>query len=247
MSDAITPTKHSSVFISYAKQDEAIADFVQNVLNRAGYRASTFTTSVPAGDRWISSITLSLETADVVVALISKAALESDWVLYEISASIASVEKSSRKRIIPVALSKDVVPSGVLSQYQWVTTSGGPQEVADAVIRALNEPPIADKALERAEALLNLERVQKYLSIEEERWKEQIGQRNALATRSLILLLSFIIIVDAILVIVVYKPSPGVTAAITGVLTAFSTSLAFISGRISARDERGKSGGGPRN
>jgi hypothetical protein len=247
MSDAVTPTKHASVFISYAKQDEAIADFIQSALNRAGYRASTFTTSVTAGDRWISSINLSLETADVVVALISKAALESHWVLYEISASIVAVEKSSRKRIIPVALSKDLVPAGVLSQYQWVTTSGEPQEVVDAVIQALNEPPITDKALERTEALLNLERVQKHLNIAEERWEERIGRRNAQATRFLIPILSFIILAVAILVVVVYKPSSGVTTAISGVLTAFSAGLAYISGRISTRDERGTSDGRPRN
>ena len=98
MSDQVAQAMRTSIFVSYAKQDEAVADYVQAFLNQAGYRASTFTTNISAGDRWISSVHLSLTTADVVVILLSRAALESPWVLYEISASIASVENSSRKR-----------------------------------------------------------------------------------------------------------------------------------------------------
>ena len=242
MSDAVTPTRHASVFISYAKQDEAIADFVQNALNKAGYRAATFTASVSAGDRWISSINLSLETADAIVALISKAALESHWVLYEVSASIASVENSSRKRIIPVSLSKDLVPSGVLSQYQWIITSGEPHEVADAVIRALDEPRTSDKTLERTEALLNLERVQKHLNLEEERWTERIGQRNAKARRFFIIVLAFILLGASILVVIAATSNSHVTGAIASLLSASSAILAGVASRISTRAERGTSG-----
>src|ERR1035438_10486483 len=108
MGGPVAPTRNVSVFLSYAKQDEPIADYVQSFLNRAGYRTSTFTTSVTPGDRWISSISQSIETADVVVILLSEASLESPWVLYEISASIASVERSSSKQVIPVALGRNI-------------------------------------------------------------------------------------------------------------------------------------------
>ena len=60
MGESATPLRHMTVFISYAKQDESVADYVQNVLNRAGYHTSTFTTSIAPGDRWISSISQSL-------------------------------------------------------------------------------------------------------------------------------------------------------------------------------------------
>jgi hypothetical protein len=251
MSDAIAPTKHASVFISFAKPDEAIASYVQNALNKAGYDASTFTTSVTAGDRWISSISLSLEIADAVVILISKAALESHWVLYEVSASIASVEKSSRKRIIPVALSKDLVPSGVLAQYQWVFTSGEPQEVADAVIQALGQPLTPDKALERSEVLMRLERVQELMITQVEQWEGRTRERNNRAARTLILILILALLVIAIAAIIITKPNSGITIAVaTGAGTLFgaaSVSLAPILSRNSTRTERGASDDRPRS
>lgn len=251
MSDAVIPTRRASVFISFAKPDEAIADYVQNALNRAGYQASTFTSGVTAGDRWISSISLSLETADSVVILISKAALESHWVLYEVSASIAAVEKSSRKRIIPVALSRDLVPSGILAQYQWVFTTGAPQEVADAVIQALDQPFTPNKALERAEVLLRLERVQEAMNIERERWEDRTRDRNSRATRRLIPAFSFVLLVAVIVIVVITRPNAGIITAVTSlagtIFGAASASFALISNRDSARHGRGTSDDRPRS
>jgi len=247
MSDAVTPTKQISVLISYAKQDEAIADFVQNVLNEAGYHASTFTAGVLAGDRWISSINLSLETADVVVLLLSKAALESPWVLYESSASIASVEKSSNKRIIPVALDKDLAPSGVLSQYQWITTSGDPREVADSVIRALVGSRTLDKAFERSETLRNLENVEYILKFETATWEAQRKQRNDRALMLLALISTFAILAVAIAAIILTKPNPNVLASIGAIGSIVFGGLGYVVGRLSFHHERGASNDRPRN
>jgi hypothetical protein len=241
MTEAITPTRHLSVFISYAKQDEKVADSVQNFLNQAGYRASTFTTSVSPGDRWISSISLSLETADAVIILLSRAALESPWVLYEISASIASVERSSYKRVIPVALSKDLAPSGVLAQYQWIITSGDPREVANAVIQALQEPHAFDKAQERSEARQNLQRVQYFLDIEKLRWDKQQDQRLARALRIVAVALALVLLAIAISVTVLAKPHSAVIATLFAVLPAVATGLVgyfFGRGRQGVSDDR---------
>jgi hypothetical protein len=49
------------------------------------------------------------------------------------------------------------------------------------------------------------------------------------------------------LIVVVIKPSSSVATAITTLAAVASTSLGFISGRISTRDERGASGDRPRS
>lgn len=245
MSDAVAPTKHASVFISFAKHDEAIADYVQNALNKAGYQASTFTMAATAGDRWISQLSLSLESADAVVILISKAATESHWVLYEVSASIAAVEMSSRKRIIPIALSGDLVPSGVLAQYQWVFTTGEPQEVADAVIRALEQPSTPDKALERTEVLLKLERVQAAMDAQLESWEERTLYRNSLAARWLTLVLFCTLLVTVVVVFIIFQLNSSVIAAVAGasgiIFGAAATRFGAMSSRDFTRDRQGES------
>jgi TIR domain len=242
MGDAIAPTKHLSVFISYVKQDELIADYVQNSLNRAGYRTSTFTSITP-GDRWISSINQSLENVDIVVILLSKAAMKSPWILYEISASVASAETGSGKQVIPVALGKDVSPSGVLAQYQWIITSGDPHEVADLIIEALAVPRRPDKDQERQGALKNLWLTQNLFDEEVARYAVERRRRDTRFAGLLILL--FLLVLALLFGVSIYLAASGkITIAALGfatLATAFITGLlGFGAGRIAGgmRDDR---------
>jgi TIR domain len=241
MSDQAAPAVRASIFICYAKQDEAVADYVQHALNQAGYQAATFTTNTTAGDRWISSINLSLATADVVVILLSRAALESPWVLYEISASIASVEKSSHKRVIPVALDKNLTPSGVLAQYQWIVTSGDPQEVASSVVDALRESRDFDKAQERALARKDLSQVHSILSIEEEAWESKQRVR----TRRANFVLLCIAAVSVVFVSVSFFFAIGTSIDRAAAVGVAAPAIAGIIGYVFGRFAKGVTDDGP--
>jgi hypothetical protein len=150
---SITPRR---IFISYAKEDERTASAVRDALSRAGYRPSAMTADIPPGGRWIAIIFESLNAADTIVLLLSRSAEKSSWVNYETAAAIAATERSRHKRIIPVALGKNVSPSGLLAPYQWVLTSGNPGEVADAVLKAIEEASTVDKDEERESARQSL-------------------------------------------------------------------------------------------
>ena len=157
MAEHASITKAQSVFISYVKEDERVAEALRRTLINAGYRVDTMGSDIQAGARWTARIFDSLESADVVVVLLSKAAMKSLGVIYETAASVAAVEKSSHKRIIPVSLDKDLSPSGLLASYQWIFTSGDPAEVSKAVLDALERGTTLDKAQERAVARRGIE------------------------------------------------------------------------------------------
>lgn len=239
MGESTTPLKHMTVFVSYAKQDESVADYLQNFLNRAGYRTSTFTANIAPGDRWISSISQSLVGADVIVILLSKAALASPWITYEISASIASAETGSGKRVIPVTLGKEITPSGILAQYQWISTSGDPEEVAQRVIQALRAPYEHDKVRERENALRNLAQAGQALALDEFMWSLARSNRNASLANSL-LLAAFILIalagigtLIAVLLVAVHGNSWSLAAGIaSATLSLMAIPLAYIIGRF---------------
>ena len=236
MSESTTPLKHMTVFVSYAKQDEPVADYLQNFLNRAGYRTSTFTTNITPGDRWISSISQSLAGADVIVILLSKAALESPWIIYEISASVASAETSPGKRVIPVALGRDISPSGILAQYQWINTSGDSEEVAQRVIQALVAPYVHDKALERENALLNLHRAAQALELDEFAWSLKSNNRNASLAKRLVLFAIVMLIAIAAagaFIAAHVRSSEPLFWSVAGIIgSLITTSLGYIFGRF---------------
>jgi hypothetical protein len=244
MGESITPLKHKTVFVSYAKQDEPVADYLQNFLNRAGYRTSTFTANIAPGDRWISSINQSLEMADVIVILLSKSALESPWISYEISVSVASAETGSGKRVIPVSLGRDISPSGILAQYQWINTSGNPEEVAQRVMQALEAPYEHDKAQERENALRNLTQAEYILGQDVRIWVQKSNERNTLLA-SRLLLFTVLILVGLIavgIIITVLGNSPSLGLSIIGALVAIvTTPLAYIIGRFRSGVPDGRS------
>lgn len=85
----------TSVFISYARQDGALAEQVEDALKRAGVETWS-DRDLTVGSPWSRDIMTALEEAAAVVVLVTPASLESDWVQHEWSAAI---EKS--KRVIP--------------------------------------------------------------------------------------------------------------------------------------------------
>jgi nucleoside 2-deoxyribosyltransferase len=92
------------VFLSHSSADVAFARKLRNLLfERAN--AQVFTDEdLSAGEDWITKLRLELDVADVVVALLTPASVDSKWVLHEIGAAWAL-----EKPIVSVITRRDLL------------------------------------------------------------------------------------------------------------------------------------------
>ncbi len=84
------------VFVSNTPSDPLIARKLRDLLRRAGARIFT-SEDLNAGAKWQAQLRKEMVAADVVVAVLSGSALESDWVMQEMGAAWAL-----EKPILPV-------------------------------------------------------------------------------------------------------------------------------------------------
>ena len=92
------------VFVSHSDADTVFARKLRNLLFQRA-NAQVFTTEeLSAGERWETKLRHELAAADVVVALLTPASVDSSWVLHEIGAAWAL-----EKPIIPVVTRRDVL------------------------------------------------------------------------------------------------------------------------------------------
>ena len=76
------------VYLSATSHDEAKARIVQRAFEEAG--TTVFSSAeVPVGSRWVDVIRDAMGEARAFVALLSRPALHSDWVLFEIGGALA--------------------------------------------------------------------------------------------------------------------------------------------------------------
>ena len=80
-------------FISYSRQDQAMADLVCRRVSRAGLDVFMAAASLIPGERWSSSITSSLAASKCVLFLASKTACASPWVQQELGMAIGQAKK----------------------------------------------------------------------------------------------------------------------------------------------------------
>lgn len=84
-------------FISYASEDQVIAEAVEKELRSHGVDAFMAAVSLRPGDQWAEKIWESLRQSSWVVFLASKSACESPYVQQELGGAAIS-----KKRIVPV-------------------------------------------------------------------------------------------------------------------------------------------------
>jgi hypothetical protein len=86
------PTTRQSVFISHTHEEAALGDavkaIIEDVFVRDGIHAflSSDMSDLPPGRKWLDEITQQLDTASVIVSLISPASLKRPWVNIELGA-----------------------------------------------------------------------------------------------------------------------------------------------------------------
>lgn len=87
------------VFLSYRRADAKAADAILEQLEAAGYGVWIDRSDIGGGKRWREEIERALQTADTMIFLLSKSALESDEVYRELARSV-----ELGKSILPIRL-----------------------------------------------------------------------------------------------------------------------------------------------
>jgi len=138
--------KSATLFLSYARADEAFARKVASALEQAGYTI-WWDALIEGGAAFGRSIAEALESADAVLVLWSKTSIDSDWVKDE------AAQGRDRHRLIPLAIDGTPPPLG-FRQYQtidlshWNGRRTAPQfaSLERAVAAALGQKPAAQAA-----------------------------------------------------------------------------------------------------
>jgi adenylate cyclase len=140
------PTLSREVFISYASQDKTVADAVCEALERAGVACWIAPRDVAPGKFYAESIVHAIDSAKVIVLVLSQNGSASQHVVRE-------VERASSKRHPVVSLRLDTapLPAGLeyfLNTSQWMDASAigvdrALPRLVDAVKSALAQPSAA--------------------------------------------------------------------------------------------------------
>ena len=132
--DATAPPAPVTLFLSYARVDQARATALAKALEARGYRV-WWDGLIEGGSAFARSISEALESADAVLVLWSSTSVESDWVRDE------AAQGRDRRRLLPLSLDGTAPPLG-FRQYQsidlshWHGRSGAPQ--IDSIERAIS-------------------------------------------------------------------------------------------------------------
>lgn len=116
-----TTVRKLRVFISYSRRDAGQAMNVVSLLERHGVDVIIDTEDMPFGEEWQRELDYHLKQSDLVIWMVSRQSIESNWCRWELDRVLAY-----HKRILPVLiedLSLDKLPPG-LEQYQVLPRKG---------------------------------------------------------------------------------------------------------------------------
>lgn len=137
----------ATVFLSYAHGDQAQAQRLARVLERAGYTV-WWDALIEGGTRYAQTIDDALQAADAVLVLWSKKSVESDWVRDE------AAQGRDRHRLVPLSLDGTLPPLGfrqiqMIDLSAWHGRPGAPQlkAVERAIATAIGQDPVARAAV----------------------------------------------------------------------------------------------------
>jgi TolB-like protein/tetratricopeptide (TPR) repeat protein len=114
--DPRAETNRATVFISYARADQAHATKLAKALEQAGLEV-WWDALIEGGAAFAKSIEVALENCNAVIVVWSKASVASDWVLDE------AAKGRDLRRLVPISLDGTAPPLG-FRQYQSIDLSG---------------------------------------------------------------------------------------------------------------------------
>lgn len=120
----------ADVFISHAKADQPLAEFLHRHLTQEGISTYLASVSMQPGEQWMPTILDNLRASTWVICLASRAACESKWVMQEMGVAIGV-----SKKLVPIIwdIHPDSLP-GWMRQYQAVNLAGANREEAQVAI-----------------------------------------------------------------------------------------------------------------
>jgi hypothetical protein len=126
----------AKIFLSYSRQDQAFVSQLADSLAPYGHTAFFDDVIVP-GQEWESALSHALQAADALVAIISPASAESQFVMTEIGAALAYARESGRMLVIPVILDDTKIPVPLRSVQAIFARDRSPLDVASEIEKAL--------------------------------------------------------------------------------------------------------------
>ncbi len=105
--------RHPKVFLSYAHEDQSIAQRISTALKDTGIEVFSDVWELSAGDSIHSRIFKSVSASDFLVVLLSKNSVRSEWVQTELSAGFLGELSSRAVTVIPILLDRVEVPPGL--------------------------------------------------------------------------------------------------------------------------------------
>jgi hypothetical protein len=143
------------VFISYAREDEALREKLEKqlaILRRQGLIATWHDRKITAGREWAGRIAAELETADIILLLVSDEFLASDYI-DEVEVKRAMERHvAGEARVIPIVLRPCLWRRGTFAKLQALPTDGEPvtstkwdsrneafHDVAEGLARVIDE------------------------------------------------------------------------------------------------------------
>ena len=110
------------IFISYAAQDKGLASQLADQLSQAGFAVWNATEEIAPGDNWAKERGRALDESDVMVALITRGALESEFLRGDIQYGLTS--KNFEHRLVPVLV--DYVTFVAGKEVPWILLKMNP-------------------------------------------------------------------------------------------------------------------------
>lgn len=112
-------SKQRQVFVSYAQADKKVAREVVASIRDAGLRMWIDTWELAPGDSIVEPLQKAIATSDIILILLSKNAVASDWVRYELTAALYRELQDRAVTVIPALIEDCVIPP-VLADRQFL-------------------------------------------------------------------------------------------------------------------------------
>lgn len=123
----------SDIFLSYAREDRPVAQFLAQALERSGFTVF-WDRDLMSGDDFEQVLGAELDEARAVVVLWSSSSVKSGWVRDEAASA------SERRVLVPVQLNGTLPPLGFRSLHAIRFDQGNPAELLKAIVRLTARP-----------------------------------------------------------------------------------------------------------
>ena len=113
---------NARVFLSHSSQDKIFARRLGGDLKRHGAKVWLDEAALEPGTRWKQQLDRAIADNDFVIAVLTPASVDSEWVQYEIARALALGEREGRVKLIPLLHKRCNVPAELV-QLQLVDIS----------------------------------------------------------------------------------------------------------------------------